>query len=163
MKELRWVQPDWKHRKYELRDGETTLARLEFRGKWKESAFIFLDAEQLAVESSGFWKTRYVIRLGEREVAVHNGPAAPKQLAFVNGRRFTWKRKSTWSSAYNFVADDNHVLMTFRSKSRWFRSECLIEVAAGADKYAETRLLLAFGWFLILKQEQGAVITVAAG
>ena len=156
MKELRWVQPNWKQRKYELRDGSATIARLEFRGTWKEDVAIFLDGEELGIRSAGFWRTTYAIMLGDREVAVYNGPTARKQLAFVNGRRFTWKSKSIWSSPNSFVADDNHVLMTFRSKARWFRSECLVQVSPGADKYPETRLLLAFGWYLTLKQSQAA-------
>lgn len=159
--ELRWVQPNWKQREYELRDGETTLARLKFRGTWKESVSIFLDSEELTISSSGFWRTYYTILRGEREIAVYNGEGGRKQLVFMTGRRFSWKSKSVWSSAYSFVAEDNEVLMTFRDKARWLRAECLVELAPSSYKYPELRLLMAFGWFLKLKQAQAAAAGAA--
>ena len=161
-KELRWVQPNWKQREYELREGETTLARLKLRGTWKESVSIFLDSEELTIGSSGFWRTRYAILRGDREIAVYNGEGGRKQLVFMTGRRFSWKARSIWSSAYSFVAEDNEVLITFRNKGRWLRTECLVELAPSSYKYPELRLLTAFGWFLKLKQSQAAA-TAAAG
>jgi hypothetical protein len=162
MKEVRWVQPNWKQREYELRDGDATLARLQFRGTWKETVTIFLDSEELTIASSGFWRTRYTILRGDREIAVYNGEGGRKQLVFMTGRRFSWKTRSVWSSAYSFVAEDNEVLMTFRNKGRWLRAECLVELAPSSYKYPELRLLMAFGWFLKLKQSQAAATAAAA-
>jgi hypothetical protein len=156
MKQLRWVQPRWNKRQYELHDETTIIARLEYRGSFKESVSITLDSEELTVRKLGFWRTRYVILRGEQEIAAWNGEGARDQLLFMTGRRFAWKRKSLWSGAYSFIAPDNEVLMTFSSKARWLRSECLITVSPSTDRYPETRLLLAFGWFLMLAQASAA-------
>lgn len=162
MKQLRWVQPRWNQRHYELHDGETIVARLEYRGSWKETVLIALDTEELTVRKSGFWRTRYVLLRGDQEIAAWNGEGARNQLVFITGRRFAWKRQGFWSGAYSFIAPDNEVLMTFKSKARWLRSECLVTVAPATEKYPETRLLLAFGWFLMLAQAHAAAVAAAS-
>ena len=159
MKQLRWIQPKWNRRHYELKDGEQTIARLEYRSWWKDEVFIILDQEELVVKGKGFFKSQYAILRGSQEIALYNGPDAKQQLVFMTGRRFTWKRLNKWSSPYSFLAADNDVLMTFKSGSRFFRMESIVELADGSAKYPETRLLLAFGWYLTVSAAQHTAAT----
>jgi hypothetical protein len=46
--------------------------------------------------------------------------------------------------------------MKFKTVSRLARSEASVTLSPGSDKYPETRLLMAFGWYLMLAEAQAA-------
>ena len=164
-KELRWVQPHWKHRKYELKDGDQTVARLEYRGSWKTMTYIILDQEELMLRRRGVFRAAVLILRGEQEIArFEESGKNKKTLSFVTGRHFRWGRQGFWSSRYTFTAPDNAVLMTFKSVHRFLRSESVVQLhEPTSSRYPETRLLLAFGWYLMLASAQAAATAAAAG
>ena len=150
MKQLRWIQPSAKRRAYELHDGERTIAQLEYRG-WKQEVHIKLDQEELVVRPRGFWQAQLEIMRGDQPIAAYNAPDARKQLVFMTGRRFQWQSLNFWSTRSGFRAPDNQVLMIFKYQTRWLRSEALVELTEGSEKYPELRVLLAFGWVLMMR------------
>jgi hypothetical protein len=157
-RELRWVQPKWNRRCYELKEGEAVVAQLEFR-TWKSVPHIILDGgEELTIRSRNFWRTKTAIMRGaDQEIALYQRRTGGKnELTFVSGRTFIWKRNSIWSSSYTFIAADNEELMKFKTVSRLARSEASVTLSPGSDKYPETRLLMAFGWYLMLAEAQAA-------
>jgi hypothetical protein len=161
--ELRWVQPHWRHHKYELKDGDQTLVRLEQRGRWQSQFYILLDEQELAVRSRGVFRARTLILHGEEEIARFDHTGADKNaVRFVNGRRFQWRRNGIWLATYSFVAPDNEVVMTFKNTHRWLRSEAVVTISPSTYKYPEMRTLLAFGWCLMLLAAQHTA-AVAAG
>ena len=161
-KQLQWVQPHWKHRKYELRDGEEVIARVEHRGSWKPRIFIILDQEELELRSRGAFRPETQIMRGDQPIAnfVQHG-ASKNEITFMTGRRFRWTRKGIWSPTYTFSAPDNEVLMTFKNVNRFFRSEATVGLSPGSEKYPETRLLMAFGWYLMLASNKAATAATA--
>ena len=163
-RELRWVQPHWKHRKYELRDGESTIARLEQRGSWKPVVHIILDNEELTVRTRGALRPYIQILRGDLEIARYEQSGKSKnQITFMTGRRFRWARTGFWSSTYSFTAPDNDVLMTFKTVHRLFRSESIVGLSTGSQKYPELRILMAFGMYLLLASAAGMMTAAGAG
>jgi hypothetical protein len=159
---LRWVQPHWRHHRYELKDGANTVARVEQRGRWQPQFYILLDEEELAVRSRGVFRARTLMLRGEEEIACFDHSGADKNaVRFVTGRRFQWTRHGFWSATHTFVAPDNEVLMTFKSTHRWLRSEAIVTISPSTHKYPEMRTLLAFGWCLMLLAAQRTAAAAA--
>jgi hypothetical protein len=152
--ELRWIQPKWNHRRYELRDGERVVAEFEYRGKWRPIAYLTLDGEELSFRGKGFLRTTIAVMRGEQEIAVFKQKARTGEMTFMNGRTFRWNRKSIWSTTFSFIAPDNEVLFTIKTAARWFRSEAVITVAPGGAKYPELRILFGMAWFQIMAAAQ---------
>ena len=160
--ELRWVQPHWNHRKYELKDGDVTIARLEHRGSWKPMVYIILDQEELAIRGRGALRPYIQILRGEQEIARYEQTGKNKnQITFITGRRFRWSRTGFWSSTYTFAAPDNDVLMTFKMVHRLVRSEASVSLSTGSEKYPEKRILTAFGMYLLLAAARAGMIAAA--
>jgi hypothetical protein len=156
-RELRWVQPKWSRRNYELKAGEQTIARMEYRGKWRSTPFIILDDEELAIRSRNFWQSKFGVMRGEQEIALYqSGSLGKGDITFISGRRFSWRSKGAFSRIYAWVAPDNEEVMTFKSVSRFARSESIVTLSPSCDKYPETRILTAFGWFRMLAAAQAA-------
>jgi hypothetical protein len=161
-RELRWVQPHWNHRKYELRDGDSTIARLEHRGSWKPMVYIILDQEELTIRGHGGLRPYIQILRGDQEIARYEQTGKNKNhITFMTGRRFLWKRTGFWSATYDFKAPDNDVLMTFKTAPRLFRSEAIVTLSAGSEKYPEQRILMAFGMYLLHAAAQVGMMAVA--
>ena len=161
-RELRWVQPHWKHRKHELRNGDSTIARLEYRGSWKPMVCIILDQEELTIRGRGGLRPYIQIFRGDQEIARFDQTGKNKnQITFITGRSFRWKRTGFWFATYDFIAPDNDVLMTFKTVTRLFRSEAVVSLTAGSEKYPENRILMAFGMYLLHAAAQAGMMAVA--
>jgi hypothetical protein len=161
---LRWVQPKWNRRHYELRDGERVLVRVEHRGSWRPAVYILLDGEELELRQRSAWRSTLLIMRGKQQVAVfeQSGPNR-NQVRFVSGRQFRWKRNGFWSLNYDFVAPDNEVVASFKRVARLFRSEGVVTLSPSSYKYPEMRILLALGWYLLLASGQAAAAAATAG
>ena len=149
-RELRWVQPKWSRRCYELIDGDQVIAKLEYR-TWKSVPYITLDNEELVIRARNFWQSKLGVMRGEQEIALYQrGNWGKGEVTFISGRRFVWQRKSTWSTTYMFTAADNEELITFKTVARLARSEAKLTLSPSSEKYPEMRILMAFGWYLMM-------------
>ncbi len=116
------------------------------------------------MRSSGAWRPVVRILRGDQEIARYEHTGKNKnQIAFMTGRRFRWARTGFWSTTYSFSAPDNDVLMTFKGVHRLFRSEAVVSLSTGSEKYPEKRILLAFGMYLLLAAARGAMTAASAG
>jgi hypothetical protein len=147
---LRWVQPKWSQRRYELRAGERVIAQLEYRGTWRPIPYIVFDSEELTVRTTGFWKSKTAIMHGDREIAQVQRTGSKAVVSFMSGRSFTWRRKGFWSTSYLFVAPDNEEILIFKYLPRLRRLEGSVQVSPSGAKYPEVRILTVLGWYLML-------------
>jgi hypothetical protein len=154
---VRWVQPKWSARTYELRTADdTVIAKFEYRGKWRTTPVLTFEGEELTFKGRGFFKTDVAIMRGDQEIALYKPKSFSGVITFINGSVFTWKSKGFFSGRYVIVDADNEEVMTFRSKTRWFRSEAEVTLAANAQKYPELRILTAIGWYIMMASAQAA-------
>jgi hypothetical protein len=148
--ELHWAQPKWTQRRYELKAGEQTIARFEYRGSWRPVAHAFITDQEITFRT-GFLKTDIVI-MDERsgaQIAVFKR-SRPAAVSFTNGRTFRWKRQGFWSPYWTFLAPDNEVLVTLKRRSAFLRQGATVTLSSSAFKYPEVRILVTLGWYLLL-------------
>jgi hypothetical protein len=155
---LRWVQPKWNHRRYELRDEtDTVVATLDYRGKWRTKPVLSFEGEELEFQGRGFLKSNVAIVRGEQEIALYKPKATRGEITFVNGRKFTLTRRKIFSSEHVVSASDNEEVLSLKRTPRFFRAECVVTLSPSAYKYPETRVLIALAWYQMLVATQAAV------
>ena len=109
LRELRWRQPNWKKRNYELHaDDGRVIATLAQPSAWKRHAIVVIENRTLTIRPVGFLQNRIVARDEGTGVDVAEYQVSGKgALSFKTGRVFYWKRKSIWKSIHGFIAADN--------------------------------------------------------
>ena len=154
---FRWIQPSWKRRIYELRDGDdAVIATFEYRGMWRTRATLCFEGEELEFQGRGFLKSNTAIVRGAQDIALYKPKSFSGEITFMTGRKFWWRRKGLFKSSCMFTTADNEDLMTFKNTPRFFRSESSLTVSPSAEQYPETRILMALGWYLMLASAQAA-------
>jgi hypothetical protein len=155
---LRWVQPKWNQRRYELRDAnDATVATLDYSGKRRARPVFCFEGEELEFQRRGFLKANVAIVRGEQEIASYTPKATRADITFVSGRKFTLKRRKIFSSEHVISASDNEEIMALKRTPRFLRAECTVTLSPSAYKYPETRVLMALTWYQMLAAAQAAV------
>lgn len=155
---LRWVQPKWNHRRYELKDGDdATVATLDYRGSWRTKPVLSFEGEELEFQGRGFLKSNVAIMRGAQEIALFSPKATRGDITFVNGRKFILKRRKMFSSEHVIFASDNEEVLALKRTPRFLRAECAVTLSPSAYKYPETRVLMALVWYHMLAAAQAGV------
>ena len=154
---LRWVQPSWKRRDYQLQDADgNVVATMEYRGKWRTRPTVTLDGEELEFRGRGFFKTDVALMRGDQEIARNRWKGLKGEITFVNGRTFIWRRKGFFAATYVVTAADNEEILSFKNQHRFFRTEIIIAVSPSAYRYPELRVLAAYGLYIMMAAAQAA-------
>lgn len=175
-RELRWVQPRFGHRWWELRalngsDGHPVAgdAGLYAVLGWKRRFHRIADIET----ASARWRLSRP-RLFSRDIQVVNAEtSAPEatvrwsglawkrtaHLHLANGREYKFWPSHFLSGEYAIAREesstesDNH-LITFHRHFHAFHTENGVVIAANAAQLPDTALLVALGWYMRLAQMQ---------
>jgi hypothetical protein len=152
LRALRWRQPNWRKRYYELHaDDGRIMATLDQPSAWKRHAVVVIEGRRLAIRAVGFWQNRIVARDEATGVDVAEYKVGRKgKLTFKTGRVFHWKRKSIWKPIHAFIAADNDEVVTFAREAKWFTMNAAVNISPNGAKYPELPVLLAFGWYLMI-------------
>jgi hypothetical protein len=154
---LRWVQPKWNHRRYELRDeSDSLVAALDYRGKWRTKPTLSFEGEELAFQGRGFLKINIAIMRDGQEIALYKPKSMSGEISFMNGRKFVLRRKGFFKTEHIVTAADNEEVMSLKRTPRFLRAECAVTLSPSAYKYPETRVLMALAWYQMLASAQAA-------
>ena len=160
-----WVQPALTALEYELRDGEATVARLEFEPlpnfSWeftnpKAARATAADARwRFTISRSGpggfFGFSASVTVSGSNRATVELGGGLSRGELRIDGRRsYQWRGKLVRDATSTFSLPDAQptALMRFRSGSPTAKITTRVELTTAGEQIQEWRLLAALGFYL---------------
>ena len=162
--ELVWKRPSILTREYELRGGDEVLATL----RWPRSLGSLAEAEaaegRWTFKRTGFWKPRATIRRAgsEEDLATFRPEWTGNGVLELAGgsppRR--WTATNSLRSRYAWEDDAGEPLV--RLHSRGLKTEAAVEVEPDALRLPELSLLLLFGLYLVMSEQNDADGTSAA-
>jgi hypothetical protein len=164
--ELRWIQPHALKREFELRSGEETVSRLEFRSTFGSLASARGEDGQWTFKRVGFWRSHVTVREAgsETDLAVfrNNTWTAGGTLEFADGRAFR-ANTNFWMTSYQFTDANDQPLVQFTHVGGTFHLSCDVQVEPAGVKLAELPWLVALGLYLLVKMRDEAGSAAAAG
>lgn len=170
--ELYWTQPRAMHRSYELQTDDTTVGTLEFETAFGSLATARADDNAWSLKRMGFFKPHVTVRVAgsESDVAVYRPKwtGTEGELAFVDGRVFTWTVANFWATRYEIKDSSGLTLIEYRSGGKdsglkdFFRSQAHVTVTEVGRAYPQVALLVLVGWYLILLQQSDSAAAAAA-
>jgi hypothetical protein len=163
---LRWIQPHALKREFELRSGEETVSRLEFRSTFGSLASARGEDGQWTFKRVGFWRSHITVREAgsETDLAVfrNNTWTAGGTLEFADGRAFR-ANTNFWMTSYQFTDANDQPLVRFTHVGGTFHLSCDVQVEPAGVKLAELPWLVALGLYLLVKMRDEAGSAAAAG
>ncbi len=146
-----WKQPRWYRSHWELAAGDATIATLDGSG--------MLGTTVRAAFADGAWQLRsgWLLRVSAF-VAGATEPVARFQggwfgngtITLADGTSLLWRRENFWHHHYALQTSDGLPLLHFRTRPRFLRYECTVELEDAARRSSSLALLLALGWLLVL-------------
>lgn len=170
--ELYWVQPKAMHRSYELRAEDHLVGTLEFETAFGSLATARADGNAWSLKRMGFFKPHVTVRIAGAadDIALYRPKwtGTEGELAFGDGRVFTWTVANFWATRYEVKHGSGMTLIEYRSGGKetglrdLFKTQAHVTVTEAGRRYAEIALLVLVGWYLILLQQSDAAATAAA-
>jgi hypothetical protein len=152
---INWVKPDPKKRYYELRDGDNTLASLEWKDIRSPDAEATIHDKRLFFKRKGFFfhQTSIVDADTGSELAVFKFRGVDKgALAFSDGMVLQWKFEGLMESRWYFTTVNGGELLCFSvpttKRNVVLRNAAIVEVLYETDAKLLT-LLAVIGWYNI--------------
>lgn len=162
---LSWQQPRAMRAEYELRAGDELLAALRKSGTFGTSMDAEIGTARFTLKTEGFVRSRITVReagaTGEPAVFGRTGFLGGGQLALPDGRSYRWKMTSFWGSRWAFLDDSDRPLVSFKSRNRFLRAGCDVEIAPGALARPELPVLVLLGWYLLLRIREDSAAAAA--
>ena len=164
-RELQWSQPSALRREFELRAGDTVLARLEFRSMFGSLATLQSEEGSWTFKRIGFWRSRVSIRAltEDRDLATftNNTWTAGGTLEMADGRQFR-ANSNFWMTTFQFTDGNDEPLVRFTRVGGVLHLSSHVLVTAAGAKLAELPWLVALGWYLAIKMHDDAGGAAAA-
>jgi hypothetical protein len=155
---LSWQQPRALRAEYELRAGDELLGALRKSGTFSAAMEAEIGTARFTLKAEGFFRSRIAVReagaTGEPAVFGRNGFLGAGELALPDGRSYRWKMTSFWGSRWAFLDDSDRPLVSFRSRNRFLRAGCDVEIAPGTLARPELPILVLLGWYLLLRMRK---------
>ena len=164
-RELRWVAPDWRGGKYELRDGDTIEATLRFRSAWGTLATGESADGCWSFKRVGFLQTRVTIRAcdSEQELAVfrNNSWSGGGTLELPDGRRYQ-ADTNFWMTAFTFSDPDGIPIVRYRRIGGLLHLSSDIGITHAGAAVPELPWLVMLGWYLTVQLHNDAAAAGSA-
>lgn len=157
---LEWKQPSAFQRQFELRSGDSVLARLHFVRMLGSSAVGEVVGSTWTLKRSGHFSTRASARIeGSTEDLITYEPnfTGTKGLfRLPGGETLQFRALNFWSSEWGLQDARGEMLLRFHLKGT-LSTGADVEVAPEARELANLPLLLIVTWYvLVLHREDGA-------
>lgn len=149
--ELIWTQPSARHRRYELRAGDETVATLDWQKSAGSLALATTADGAWTLKRDGFWHPRVTARPAGTETEVARfeaGWTGGGTLRLEGGETFAWKPGGFWQTRWGWHDAAGSVLVGFRQRTSMLKTEGVVEIEAAAP--APLALLLCLGWYLVV-------------
>jgi hypothetical protein len=165
LQNLRWVQPSFWSRRYELQNesGEV-LAIITRQGIFGQQAEAEALGNHWLFERKGVFRRKiYIQSIGTGESPAHFVYRFNEgKLEFRFDETVYWKRGNFFGSLWQWKTADGQPLVSFKMVGL-LRLGCEVTIAPGAEEYTALPLLLLLGWYLcVLGYEDRAAATAAA-
>lgn len=170
--EMYWTQPKAMHRTYELQAGDAIVGTLEFETAFGSLATARADDRTWSLKRMGFFRPHVTVRVAGSvdDVAVYRPKwtGTEGELAFDDGRVFTWTVANFWATRYEIKDASGLTLIEYRSGGResglkdFFKSQAHVMVTDAGRAHPHVALLVLVGWYLILLQQSDSAAAAAA-
>lgn len=160
--ELVWTQPSARHRHYELRAGDETVATLDWQKSLGSLALATTADGEWTFKRAGFWHPRVTARPAGTETEVASfeaGWTGDGTLRLEGGETFAWKPGNFWQTRWGWHDAAGSLLVGFRQRTSLLKTEGVVEIEAGAP--ASLALLLCLGWYLVVLSEDDSAASAA--
>ena len=146
-----WKQPRWYRSHWELAAGNATIATLDGSG--------MLGTSVRAQFATGAWQLRsgwllrlnaFVAGVAEPVARFRGGWFGNGTLTLADGTSLLWRREDFWRHHYALQTSDGLPLLHFRTRVRFLRHECTVELEDATRRSPHLALLLSLGWLLVL-------------
>src|SRR5262249_45036889 len=155
----KWIQPRAMARDFELKDGEETVATLEFRSTFGSLAYATAAEGRWTYKRVGFWTPHVTIRSAdqESEIALFRNKtwSAGGTLELPDGRLLR-ANTNFWQTAFEFIDDNDQPLVRFAKVGGMFHLSSLVEITIAGAKLDVLPWLVPFGWYLGIKMRDDA-------
>lgn len=151
---LRWEQPSWLRRDFELRAGPDVVATLRWPSLFGWTALGETAEGRYRLRLVSIWRGTVLIHPGDSdaELAVWQ----PRWLGggtvrFTGGRTFRIRRGDFWHRRW--IVEDETGAPVFSLHARWhfLRERASVELQPGAERVPELSALLLIAWFARLR------------
>jgi hypothetical protein len=167
--ELYWVQPTMK-RSFELRARDDLFATLKFETTFGSLAMAKSGVGTWTFKRVGFFKPQVTARIqgAEDNLMVYRPGwgGADGVLEFADGQTYVWKLANFWATQYQIVDAEGNFLIGYTSKidnpTDLIKDQARVDIAPEARSKDELALLLLFGWYLIILQQEDVLATATA-
>jgi hypothetical protein len=163
--ELQWRQPSAFARVYELRSGDSTLAKLEFQKALGTLAIASTAAGSWTFKRSGFVAPKVSARIAdtETEVALFESSitAGGGHLRLPGGEVLELRATNFWRTSWMLSTGDREPLFHMHNKGMVHHAS-EIELEAAAKSRPDLGLLLTLSWYILVLQMQDAAGAVVA-
>ena len=163
--ELKWIQPRAMKRGFELKNGEETVAVLDFRSAFGSLATAGTAEGSWTFKRVGFWSSRVTIRPADhdQEIAIFRNStwSAGGSLEMADGRR---DRANTnfWMTSFEFKGDGDEPLVRFVKIRGMVHLSSMVEITPAGARLPELPWIVALGWYLTVKMQDDAAGAGAA-
>lgn len=148
---LVWVQPSLLARKWELRDSDDVVARLEWESAYQASAVATTESGTWSFKLAGFFRSWVTIRRLDAEEPVAMFRALPSfngKLELPDDRVLSWD-SNFWLTKWIWSASDGLEIMRM-SRNLSLRTEGTTDWDPRVTNIVELPMLTLLGWYLIV-------------
>ena len=173
--EMHWIQPDiLDNVQFELHSNNGVFETLEYkRGFFKEAVTVRSSFGNWNLKQVSFFNPDIaILNLGTNvEVATYSRNFwMGGQIEFTTKNKFSWKPLDFWHTEWGFENQQKSILYAIRfgNKERKFsnilKMQAIVEIKEHGYRYntGELSLLLALGWYLMIKDYEDNAATGAA-
>ncbi len=151
-RELQWVQPSIFKRKYELRAGDTVVARLEWVKFLGMGAKVESGDGCWVIDQKGVWKSQVTVKKCDHDELLTTVDEERfkrmQKIQLSDGRHVTLKA-NFWRTTFTLETDTREPLAIVR-KHGFFSLKFDVELRRKGASYAEFPWLVLLTWYLIL-------------
>ena len=156
VQDLQWVQPRRFVRHWELRDGETRLAFVWWRGAFRRGFGALTRDGAWRFAHPFFWNSMSILREGEDEPVVQArsrflGRASIERRA---GEALEWRRAGWLTHRFAVVTSEGLPLVSIALQRGFFRREASVRLEDAARALPDLEQLVLLGWVLALATQR---------
>jgi hypothetical protein len=150
-KRYSWIHPTPSSRRYELRDGDTTLLSLEWIKDGGTAARAVAGAESWTFKRIGYLNAAISIRQegSETDLARFEPKASGSGLLSLENLDVEWK-PNLWRAQWKWKSTGGSDLLIFKRNFASSEREGEMKVTEDAPRFRQTPMLALFGWYMII-------------
>jgi hypothetical protein len=164
-RELKWIQPRATARDFELKDGEETVAMLEFRSMFGSLATATTGDGRWSFKRVGFWIPHVTIRPGDQDTEIarfRNRTWSAGGTLELSDSQVLRANTNFWNTAFDFLDAQDQPLVRYRKVAGMFHLSSLVEITPAGAQLGVLPWLVPFGWYLAIKMHDDASCAAAA-